>query len=159
MNYNVDHKLLELEVFNDLKHNHRVATLLVLSFIKHWTTRGNDKYADFYQGKFSRDTGIGVKTIRLAEKRLIDAGLIKCIRLYQRVGNKPARYVSTLGIRSTKVRHPMPKGKVSDTKVNNYINNYNKKNNSSNKEFSSKLVVGSEEWFQALELKQKGKGK
>lgn len=160
MNYNVDHKLLELEVFEDLKFNHRVATLLVLSFIKHWTQRGKDKYADFYQGKFSRDIGIGVKTIRLAEKRLINGGYIKCIRPYQRIGNKPARYVSTLGIRSPKVRYPMPKGEVSDTKVNNYVNNY-KHNNDSSREKNNIINSAAEleKMFKQVEMKQKEKGK
>lgn len=157
MNYNIDHKYLELPVFQDLKHNHKIATLLVLSFIAHWTKHA--KYADFYQGKFATDLGIGVKTIRAAEKRLVDAGLIKCIRAYQRVGNKPNRYQSTLGIGFKKVRHPMQKGKASDTKVNNYNNNYKEDNDYFNNNQSSKLVVGSIEWAEWMQMKQKEKGK
>ena len=62
--------------------------------------KDKDGFIDFYQKQTHLDLGIGVRTIRAAEKRLISSDMIRVITPYQRVGNKPTRYgLGRLGIR------------------------------------------------------------
>lgn len=139
MNYNINEDLLELECFEGLKRGNKTATLVVLSFILHWTKIANEPTAMVYQKKLANVWSLKPTTIAQAIKRLQDCGLIKCVKPWQRVGAKPGQYI----VLDKKGSIPLVteqytrshRAVASRDTVNNYNNNY-KEDNSSYKESS-----------------------
>ena len=161
MNYSLNHNFLSDPYISELKGSHQLATWMSYCLIDHFTK--NMGHADFNVSKLEKAWHMKRATINKAIEGLIKVGYIKRIKVWQKKGNKPSVYVSV-----PRKKRTIPKGEkdypqrheglVPKDRVNNY-NNYIKKNDSSNKEYSSKLVVGSEEWFKDMEMKQKGEGK
>ena len=124
INYNINHNLLKLEIFNGLKGQERRALLIALSMIYHFTKYTGQCH--FYQGQMSEDWDISARFFRSAINTLLDEKLIKVVRPYSRKEQKPAVYATTTGcIRLVSKLYPSGTKAVSPRdRVNNYVNNY-----------------------------------
>lgn len=157
MNYNINEDLLHLECFKELKRGHRTSALVILSFILHWTKIGKAPTAILPIKQLSNTWSVKPNTMSKAAQMLVDCGLIKCVKPWQRVGSKPGEYVildktsSIPGVTKLYTRSHL--AVASRTTVNNYNNNYKK--NDSLLESSSKEEIGSMAWVEAQEKKLK----
>lgn len=127
----MDHKLLKLEIFQDLKGQKRRATWIALSQIRHFTKHTGQ--CSFYQGQMSEDWDISPKIFRAAIQLLLKEKLIKQVRPYSRKENLPAVYKSTRPVSLRDIPcvpedhnlcPPGPKPVSPRDRVNNYVNNY-----------------------------------
>jgi len=161
MNYSINEDLLHLECFKELHRGHKTSALVILSFVLHWTRIAKASKAIVPIKQLANTWSVKPATMSQAAQMLVDCGLIKCIKPWQRVGGKPGEYVvldkSACIPEVTTLYTRGHKPVAFRTTVNNYNNNY-KKNDSYDKE-SSSLVPGSIEWVEMMELKQKQEGK
>ena len=94
--YFIRHEFSNLPEFEELKSTSKIAFLLTLSQIAHFSK--SEGHCDFRVRKMVDDTGISRATFNKTLKLLQDAGYIKCIRPYQRKGSLPGRYLATASI-------------------------------------------------------------
>jgi hypothetical protein len=125
INYNVDHKLFALPIFQEkMTNTQRYALWITLSQIVHFSK--HSKSCTFYQGQMSEDFGIRADFFSKAIKLLIKYKYIKCLRPYDRKTLSAAVYQWDTGYISLRANlYPSESKPVShrDT-VNNYVNNY-----------------------------------
>ena len=165
MNYSLDHKLLEDDYILTLKGSVRHISWVALCQIVHFTKHSKDKhYCDFRVRAMAEAWNCKAGTIKIALEGLMEAGLIKRTRLYQRNGKIPARYVALKYVnnripKGTKL-HPLGHKAASPRdKVNNY-NNYKYNDNDfyqSSSSNSSKEVDPLEQLMKEELNKQKPK--
>lgn len=126
--YTLRHEYTNLPEFEDLNGTSKIAFLLALSQIGTLTARVG--YCDFRKGDMARDTGITSAIFSRVLKILEDAGYIKCVRPWQRKGNKPGRYVASRYItRSLKVVDDVTQGSRRDQPVKDLNRDLNQEKN------------------------------
>ena len=98
INYNINHKLLALEIFNKdpevgpvlLKGQAYQATLIMLSCISHFAR--NVGYCDFYKNQMADDWNINIKAFRVAEKILLEYNYLIIVKYFSRKDKTASRY-------------------------------------------------------------------
>jgi hypothetical protein len=86
INYNVDHRLLQLDLFNNLKGSDKIATWLLLSQV--WHFYRCQLILEFKQGQMATDIPIGKNTWVKARKLLIKEGIVKIVANWDRKTNR-----------------------------------------------------------------------
>ena len=119
INYNINHKLLELPIFVGTKRHEKRALLICLSMILHFTKTNG--HCMFYQGQMAEDWDIHEKFFRAALTKLQKAKLIECIKPYDRKSQTGAVYrVATGSIPKLLKQYPSGTQAVSPSaRVNN----------------------------------------
>ena len=132
INYNVNHKLLQLEIFVDKKGHQKRALLITLSCIAHFNLIANTT-CQFYKGQMAADWDMSPRYFGWATKYLIDTGVITVIKPYDRKTQTAAIYALSIAYRRrcTKLYTPLHKAIDAASTVNNYKNNYKPKNDDS----------------------------
>ena len=137
INYNINHKLLQLEIFKDLKGHQKRAVLITLSCIAHFdiNTKGG---CQFYKGQMAQDWDMSIRYFGYATKLLLDKGIITDIKPYDRKTQSGAIYALSIGYRRhyTKLYSSRHKAIDATTRVNNN-NNYKPKSDDSSNDSSS----------------------
>jgi len=96
INYNIDHRLLTLPVFKEVKPgNSRIALLITLSMISHFTKHAGQ--CEFKQGRLVEDWTISKSYFSSAIKLLKKFKYIKCIRPYDPTTLQSAVFVTDTG--------------------------------------------------------------
>ncbi len=124
INYNINHKLLQLEIFNEKKGHEKRALLITLSCIAHFNIIAKSN-CQFYKGQMAADWDMSPRYFGWATKYLIDNKVIKVIKPYDRKTQSAAIYALSIGYirRCTKLYTPLHKAIDAASTVNN-LNNY-----------------------------------
>ena len=91
INHALHYSLLDHKVMPK-KGSNRICTWLVLNQIIHLSWFTKSKSCTFYQTQFATATTYSTTTVRAALRLLLDEGMIKEIRPYQRATNQAAVY-------------------------------------------------------------------
>jgi len=123
INYNIDHKLLQIEPIKDLKGNLRIATWHVLSMIIHFTKHTGS--CTVPKNQLAKSLGMKNTFFGEATKILLASKMIKEIKAFDRASQSAAIYTVGIGYTSvcTKLYHSGDKaiptgGKVKEFKIN-----------------------------------------
>ena len=148
INYNIDHKLLNLPVFKNQTDHTKRALLISLSIIIHFTKHTGQ--CMFYQTQLSEDWDITDRYFRKALKILLDSKLIKLVKPYDRKTQTPAIYQGSSGTIPGVSKQYTPGLKAVDarSRVNN-INNIirdDDKSHPNKKEETSSSFETKETW-------------
>ena len=120
INYNIDHRLLALPVFEKVESGYtHIAVLITLSCISHFTTHAGN--CTFYMSKMSNDWNIDQRFFSKAIKILKKVGYIKCIKPYDAKTQSAAVYTSAPAYYTEckKLLHPVRKPATSSAGINN----------------------------------------
>ena len=123
INYNINHKLLQLDLFTDLKGHQKRALLITLSCIAHFNLIANNN-CQFYKGQMAADWDMSPRYFGWATKYLIDKKVVKVIKPYDRKTQSAAIYALSIAYRRrcTKLYTPLHKAIDAASTVNN-VNN------------------------------------
>jgi DNA-binding Lrp family transcriptional regulator len=142
MNYSLDHNLLQHPKLQEIKGSKRRMAWIIWCATIHFTKNAKDNKFILSQGKFAKDFGVKDNTVKEAIAFLVDNGLIKRVKLYQRKGNQSAHYVDPRYSPMGKKVYPNgQKGIAQWDKVNNSKGIINQKNDSLAESSSSIVEV------------------
>ncbi len=123
INHTLHYSLLDHEVIPK-KGSNRICTWLVLNQIIHLSWFTKSRTCTFYQTQFATATTYSPNTVRAALRLLVDKGMIKQIRPYQRATNQAAVYgLTQASIRECKKLYQKHSKAVSPSDRVNNINN------------------------------------
>ena len=86
INYNVDHRLLQLDIFKNLKGSSKIATWILLSQV--WHFYRCKVILEFKQGQMATDIPISKNTWVKARKLLVKEGIVKIVANWDRQTNR-----------------------------------------------------------------------
>ena len=123
INYNINHKLLQLEIFKEKKGHEKRALLITLSCIAHFNIIAKSN-CQFYKGQMAADWDMSPRYFGWATKYLIDNKVVKVIKPYDRKTQSAAIYALSIGYRRHCIKLYTPLHKAIDaTSTVNNVNN------------------------------------